>query len=892
MVELLWIASMLVSAALAQTPGIQLTTVVTGLGAPTDIQHAADGSNRLFLVEQVGRVRIFQNGVLQSTPFLDIRNKTTGSGERGLLGLAFAPNFPSSKRFYVNYTNLSGNTVIAMYTVSTSTANTADPATEVVLMTVPQPFSNHNGGQIQFGPDGYLYIAMGDGGSSGDPFGNAQNRNSLLGKILRIDVESQPGAVRIPPSNPFVNTAGARAEIWATGLRNPWRFSFDRSTHDLWIADVGQGAWEEVNFQPASSAGGENYGWDTMEGNHCYAAATCNMTGLTPPVAEYGHSLGCSVTGGFVYRGTQFPALAGTYFYGDYCSGRIWSVRREGGQFVNQLALESGVSITTFGEDEAGELYLADSGGNIRRVELAAPTVSVTIASAPTGQRFVVDSGATQYTAPRTFTWTQGSVHSVQWINGTTATRLAFSGWTDGDTSNPRAITATAATYTGNFTTEHLVTQTQPVGGAITLTPSSNGYYATGTTVEVTASASFGYVFTGFSGCTASATTPASFVVNAPCTISANFAIDTSAVMPLRFVPVAPCRLMDTRESGMPLAATVPRDLAIPTGPCGIPASAKAYSLNVTAVPREPLSYLTVWPTGQTQPTVSTLNSFGGQVVANAAIVPAGANGAIRLFATGATDLVIDINGYFSSAASNGLLFHPITPCRPVDTREQPPILENGGSRSFALTAGPCALPAAAAYSLNATVVPEGTLQYLTLWPTGAAQPLVSTLNSFEGQVVANAAIVPSGTANQVSAYVAGRTHLILDANGYFSATAANGLQFYAVQPCRVLDTRNTGGALNAGTSRDIAIPQGDCGIPSTAQAYALNVTVVPQGPLSYLTLWPTGQPRPLVSTLNAFDGRVLANAALVPAGANGSVSVYVTGRTDVVLDINGYFAP
>ena len=346
---------------------LQLTQIASGLSNPTDIQSSGDGSGRLFFVQQDGIIRLFRNGALVVQPFLDIRSKTSAGGERGLLGLAFPPGFAQKQRFYVNYTDLNGNTVIAQYRVSAN-PDVADAASETVLLNITQPFANHNGGQVRFGPDGYLYIGMGDGGSGGDPMGNGQNLGTLLGKLLRIDVESDPGRVRIPPDNPFVNQAGARPEIWAYGLRNPWRFTFDRATRDLWIADVGQNTYEEINFQPAASRGGENYGWNRMEGLHCFVAG-CSTAGLTMPVAEYTHSDGCSVTGGFVYRGSVSPGLRGIYVYGDYCSGRIWGIERRGSEWVNRPLLSSGLGITTFGEDEAGELYLAGGNGRIYHIE-------------------------------------------------------------------------------------------------------------------------------------------------------------------------------------------------------------------------------------------------------------------------------------------------------------------------------------------------------------------------------------------------------------------------------------------------------------------------------------------------------------------------------------------
>ena len=363
-----WVGFLLLTAC-AGAQEIRTVQVASGIAGPADIQNAGDGSGRIFLVQQSGVIRILKNGAVLATPFLDIHTKTTGDGERGLLGLAFPPGFAQKQRFYVDYTDLNGNTVIAQYRVSAN-ADVADLASEIVLLRITQPFANHNGGQVRFGPDGYLYIAMGDGGSAGDPMHNGQNLGTLLGKLLRTDVESSPGQVRIPPDNPFANMAGARGEIWAYGLRNPWRFSFDRATSDLWIGDVGQDAYEEIDLQPASSHGGENYGWNRMEGLHCYTAG-CSMDGITLPVAEYPHvEAACSITGGFRYRGRLSPGLRGTYFYGDYCNGRIWGLEWNGTAWTSRLLLASGFTLTTFGEDEAGELFVGNAGtGAIYRIE-------------------------------------------------------------------------------------------------------------------------------------------------------------------------------------------------------------------------------------------------------------------------------------------------------------------------------------------------------------------------------------------------------------------------------------------------------------------------------------------------------------------------------------------
>ena len=338
---------------------IKAEPVVTGLANPVDITHAGDGSDRLFITLQAGRIVIYDGVQILATPFLDISGLVSSGGERGLLGLAFHPNYASNGFFYVNYTDAAGDNVIARYSVS-GDPDLADPTSAFVLLTILQPFSNHNSGQLQFGPDGYLYIGVGDGGSGGDPQNKAQDLGSLLGKILRIDVD---GGVpyAIPADNPYVGIAGALDEIWVSGLRNPWRFSFDRLTDDLFVGDVGQSSWEEVDFQPAGSAGGENYGWRLMEGKSCFNPSTnCNNGTLTLPILVYDHNVGCSVTGGYRYRGSNNPDLDGYYVYGDYCTGRIWGAKEDGmGGWTTTELTDTNFLISTFGEDESGELYFA-----------------------------------------------------------------------------------------------------------------------------------------------------------------------------------------------------------------------------------------------------------------------------------------------------------------------------------------------------------------------------------------------------------------------------------------------------------------------------------------------------------------------------------------------------
>jgi uncharacterized repeat protein (TIGR01451 family) len=383
-----------------------------------------------------------------------------------------------------------------------------------------------------------------------------------------------------------------------------------------------------------------------------------------------------------------------------------------------------------------------------------------------------------------------------------------------------------------------------------------------------------------------------------------SFTTTASAPIGLHFVPVTPCRLADTRSTSIISGGTA-RSFTIPQLGCGIPSSAQAYSLNVTAVPPGSLGYLTIWPTGQPQPNASTLNSWEGIVVANAAIVPAGANGAVSVYVSDPSNVILDINGYFdTSTGSTSYSFYPAAPCRVVDTRWATGEFggpEMGGAtiRDFPIPLSTCPIPATArGYSLNFTVVPSGYLGYLTTWPTGQPQPNVSTLNSWTGKVVANAAVVPAGTNESVSVYVTDPTQVIMDINGYFCAPGSAGaLTFYPVTPCRVADTRWANGTfggpeMEGPATRSFAIPASACNIPATAAAYSLNVTVVPDGYLSYLTIWPAGGSQPNVSTLNSWDGSVVANAAIVPAGANGAIDVYVTNPTHVIIDIDGYFAP
>lgn len=365
-----------------------LLPVASGFSFPLDIKQPNDSSGRLFVVEQGGHIQIIEsNGARASAPFLNVTGLSgfESGGEEGLLGLAFHPQYASNRRFFVNYTRrISGQlqTVIAEFDASTTNAEFADPTTQKILLIVNQPFDNHNGGGLNFGPDGFLYIALGDGGSGGDPLCNAQNINSFLGKILRIDVNSAPApgkAYAIPAGNPFVGQPSGLAEIWLYGLRNPFRFSFDTSTNFLWIGDVGQDTWEEID-RLTPQQGGANLGWNIREGLHPFTSTTCTQTGttLTDPIFNYDHSQGDdTITGGFVYRGTKAPALAGLYIFGDFISGRVWELTQgTSGNFIHTLLVNTAAAdLSSFGQDQAGELYLArySSGTVVRLHQVGQP---------------------------------------------------------------------------------------------------------------------------------------------------------------------------------------------------------------------------------------------------------------------------------------------------------------------------------------------------------------------------------------------------------------------------------------------------------------------------------------------------------------------------------------
>jgi glucose/arabinose dehydrogenase len=351
-----------------------LELVADGFDRPVQVVDPGDGSGRLFVVEQPGRIRIVDDGQVVPEPFLDITSLVGCCGERGLLSVAFHPDYANTGDLFVNYTDRNGDTIVGRYQVSTTDPNRVDPSSAETILFVDQPGANHNGGLLLFGPkDDELYIGLGDGGGGNGQ--NGQDLSTLLGKILRIDVDGASGGLplkyAIPPDNPFVEQPGVRSEIWATGLRNPWRFSFDRVSGDLWIGDVGSATYEEINYQPGASPGGENYGWNLMEGAACRAEGGCDA--FVAPVSGFDRNEGCVVTGGYVYRGSAMPDLHGVYLFADYCSGRVWGLVRDASNtWIRLDPVETGLRISSFGEDASGELYVVDIEGAIYRLKLRA----------------------------------------------------------------------------------------------------------------------------------------------------------------------------------------------------------------------------------------------------------------------------------------------------------------------------------------------------------------------------------------------------------------------------------------------------------------------------------------------------------------------------------------
>lgn len=460
-------AALALYAGLAPAQDVDLRLTPTGpevLGA-VDLVNAGDGSNRLFVVQQIGRIQVLRNGALEAQPFLDIVDRVGSDGnEQGLLSAVFPPGFASKRWFYVYYTDRTGRSQLDRYRLGPD--GRGDAGSRESILSFAQPFSNHNGGKLLFGPDGMLYLSTGDGGSANDPQNYAQNRQFLLGKILRIDTESGTAPYAIPAGNPFADPAQGRREIWATGLRNPWRTSFDPATGELYIADVGQQLTEEINIQPAGAAG-RNYGWRPFEGNRCAVtpAECAAVPNHTPPVATYDHTGGnCSITGGHVYRGTRYPRLAGTYLYADYCSGRIFALTRAGGTVSTRQLLDTTLSIASFGVDEQGELYLTDSE-RVYRISDGPPQSSFAIGATITGTWYDPDRSGQGLTIEAI----AGNLLSIGWFTyGPAGGQAWISGagpWT-GDRATIEAVLTGGARFGAAFNASEV---TRTPWGRITL---------------------------------------------------------------------------------------------------------------------------------------------------------------------------------------------------------------------------------------------------------------------------------------------------------------------------------------------------------------------------------------------------------------------------------------
>ena len=659
----------------------------------------------------------------------------------------------------------------------------------------------------------------------------------------------------------------------------------------------------QVNLRVADLNGdGKPDAMFTMDG--AYAAAMINISAAATPVTIQTSPAGLQFSlDGTAYTAPQTLSLAqGTHTIA-VASPQPGAT---GTEYVFSSWSDGGAASHTITVGTTAAAYTATFSPRYQLTVSASPAVGGTV-------------------SPATGFYNSGTVVN---LSATANSGYTFSGWT-GSVANASSASTTVTmsapeTVTANFTALGPMFMLNPASanfsvsaGAGTVTVTAPNSTATWTAVSnssfLTIASSASGTGNGTVSYSVAANTTGSVRTGTLTIAGLTFTVNQSALNTagLGFYPVTPCRVADTRtgqgftgQFGPPsMTAGQIRTFTIPASSCNIPATAQAYSLNVTVVPATTLSYLTIWPTGQTQPYVSTLNSQNGAILANAAIVPAGSGGSVTVYVTDATNVIIDINGYFAPPGGSALAFYPVTPCRIADTRNANgpfggPSLAAGTSRSFTVPQSSCGIPTTAqAYSLNMTVVPPGPLEYLTVWPSGQTQPNVSTLNALQGQVAANAALVPAGSNGAVSVFVSNASNVILDINGYFAPPGGSGaLYFYPLTPCRIADTRNPTGtfggpSLGDGATRTFPIQTSSCGLPPASQAYSLNMTVVPPGSLLFLTTWPAGQTQPGVSTLNDLQGQIVANAAIVPAGApSGGISVYVSNATNVIIDVNGYF--
>jgi hypothetical protein len=745
------------------------------------------------------------------------------------------------------------------------------------------------------------------------------------------EVTSKNGIINTIAGTGVVGSAGDGGLAVNAELNSPEGLTFNTANNSLYFADFGNHKIREINasgvistFAGSGTAGNTNGGNAACTAGKATAANLSNIQDIVFDAwgnayitnyfnfgAPYGFALVCKVdTTGTIsvvagtasegYGGDGGPANEASmnedaFLAIDASSGNLY-IEDYNNARIRKVAYNTGLNPTTTAV--VCQPNPQPEGSEVTCTATVTPVVTGT--EAPTGTvTFTVD-GATTGTTESLNSSNEAVYATSSLAIGTHTVEAKY----PGDTNYASSIGENTETIATPVTATPIFTPAAGVYSpsvSVTISDTTNGatiYYTTNGTTPTTSSTKYAgpilvkstetiEAIAMSTGDTASAVGSATYTIQSP-------------TGPLQFVPVTPCRIADTRNAtgafgGPELAASATRTFDVPQSSCNIPAEATAYSLNVTVVPTASLGYLTIWPAGVPQPTVSTLNS-DGRVKANATITPAGTNGGVSVFASDATQFILDIDGYFipQGISASGLQFFPLTPCRVADTRDATgalggPSLASATGRAFPVQSSGCSVPSTAkAYSLNVTAVPHESLGFLTVWPTGENQPVVSTLNATTGAVTANAAIVPAGTGGDVSIYVSDASDVILDINGYFAPPATGGLSLYTVTPCRVLDTRNS-----SAVDGTLAVPvHGSACAPSaTAQAYVLNATVLPETSLGFLTLWPAGEAQPVVSTLNANDGAVTSNMAIVPT-TNGIIDVFASDPTNLILDISSYFAP
>jgi uncharacterized repeat protein (TIGR01451 family) len=874
---------------------IALVPIATGLASPVAITNAHDGSGRLFITLLDGRVMIHDGCVVLLTPFLDIRPLVLSGGERGLLSIAFHPSFPATPYFYVNYTRQGdGATVIARYRVSAGNPNLADPASAVTLLVIPQPFANHNGGQLQFGPDGYLYIGMGDGGSGNDPGCNAQNDDTLLGRILRIDVDQSfntPPFYGIPPTNP--GSLGP-PETWAKGMRNPWRFSFDRLTGDLLIGDVGQGLHEEVDFQPAGAAGGRNYGWKVMEGNSCTgtSTSTCTLTppacfspSYTAPVIDYLHASGrCSITGGYRYRGSQIPNLVRNYVYGDLCTGEIFQATDSGGIWASGAPFLSGFTISTFGEDEAGELYVANlASGAVHRI--VTPGAQADLAVTKTdGQATAVPGQSVTYT--------------IAVSNAGPATASAA---TVADTF-PAALQNVnwACSASAGSSCCSIVGGNTLINRPVAVLP--------GGTVTYTATATINPAATGTLSNTATVTAPAG--VTDP-NLANNSATDTDTLTPLANLSITKTDGQATVVPGSPITYTI---VASNAGPSPVTGATVTDTLPATIT----LATWTCLGAGG-----GTCTASGSGHINDTVNLPVGGAVTYTLSGTISPSLIGTLSNTATVTAPGGVIDPNLANNSATDTNttaqadlsitktDGQTVAEPGTTVTYTIVvsnAGPSSATGAMVADTLPSEITGATWTCVgagggSCTATGSSQ-INDAVNLPAGGTVTYTlagTISPSliGTLSNTATVAAPTdvTDLNPANNSATDTDTSPGRDYFTLAPCRVVDTRGgapIGGPVLQGQETRVFTVTSTCGIPTTATAISINVTVTQPSAVGHVRLFPAGVPLPQVSSINYVAGQTRANNAIVALNPSGAMAAFVgqaAGTTvHLIVDVNGYF--